>query len=236
MVETASHRTHGPRIQGYVQREEFIVDRCRGKRVLDLGMVANTCSETAARITTFPSSLHLKIVAVASSSVGVDYSCSEIEHLRQQYPSLCLYCGDVEHLDTVLEYEAKFDTVVMGNLIEHLSNPGRVLDHIAGVLIPGGEVIITCPNAFGLPKTLRFYIGRYWESADHVQSYTKHTLVTLLERHGYHCSSAWTALDRTPDSSARRRLYQMASPMLRLLPEVGGTLVVVANTNAQPVG
>lgn len=213
-------------IKGYINRIDSIVKLCRGKKVLDLGVVGETCADFDRRVASFPSSLHLRLAEEASYLVGVDHSAEEIESLKACY-KLNLYTADIEELSTAVGSESPFDVVVMGNVIEHLSNPGKALAEISRLLVNKGQIIVTCPNAFGAPNYLRFLIGRYYESQDHTQSYTKYTLANLLQRHGFYPVAAWTALDRTPRSFIRKAVYRLGSYVLRCFPELGGTLLMV---------
>jgi SAM-dependent methyltransferase len=80
--------------------------------------------------------------------------------------------------------EHTFDAVVLGDVIEHLPRPGDALDRIATLLAPGGAVCLMVPDAGSrLARTL----GRRWWSVipTHVQYFTRDSLRTLLERHGY---------------------------------------------------
>lgn len=213
--------------RGYVHRQDFIENRCRGKRVLDLGMVAATCEPTEQRIQFFPSSLHFRLAKVTCRLVGVDHAQSEIDEIKARFPNLTLYAGDVQELTRVVPIE-NFDVVVMGNLIEHLSNPGLALDQLHPYLTENSEIIVTCPNGFGLPRLVRFCAGLFQEGLDHVQSYTKHTLANLLTRHGYQVEEVWTGVDRDREGTREKLLFKIGSPILRHLPEVGGTLIIVA--------
>jgi SAM-dependent methyltransferase len=216
------------RVRGYVDRAEFIVDRCRGRRVLDLGVVGETCLTADARVAGFPSSLHTRIRDVAASVVGVDHSQTEVAALLAADPSLRLYAADVEAMAEPLADEAPFQAVIAGDVIEHLSNPGLALEQAHRVLEPGGSLIVSSPNAYGAPNYARFLLGRYAEGADHVQSYTKYTLANLLERHDFEISGVWTGIDHWPRSAAKRSLYTVAMLALKALPALGGTLIVVA--------
>ena len=84
-------------------------------------------------------------------------------------------------------------------------------------------------NAFGLPNYLRFVTGRFREGAGHVAAQNKWTLTQLLGRHGFTVDGIWTSLDRIPRAPRKRRLYAVLALGLRALPELGGTLVVVAH-------
>jgi SAM-dependent methyltransferase len=79
---------------------------------------------------------------------------------------------------------APFDAIVLGDVIEHLPDPGRALDRIAGRLAPGGALLLTLPDA---GSALARRMGRRWWSVipTHVQHFTRGSLTTLLRRHGY---------------------------------------------------
>jgi 2-polyprenyl-3-methyl-5-hydroxy-6-metoxy-1,4-benzoquinol methylase len=228
MPPTQLDRSRALKVKGYVNRPDFIVARCRGKRVLDLGVDGETTQNSKARLGAFPSSLHLRLAEAASYLVGIDHAKAEIDALASMHPALHLRTGDAERLHSALAEEGPFDVAVAGDIIEHLANPGAALRELAAVLEENGMLIVSAPNAFGAPNYLRFLSGRYFEGPDHVQSYNKFTLANLLGRTGFVVSEVWTALDRIPSSLPRRRFYRVASTVLRALPELGGTLVVVA--------
>ena len=79
---------------------------------------------------------------------------------------------------------SSFDAVVLGDVIEHLPRPGDALDRIAGLLAPGGILALMVPDA---GSRLARAMGRRWWSVipTHVQYFTRDSLRTLLERHGY---------------------------------------------------
>ena len=117
---------------------------------------------------------------------------------------------------------------MLGDIIEHVDNAGVALDAAASMLEPGGTVVVTCPNAFGLPNFIRFLLGRFHEGDDHVASYNKWTLAHLLQRHGFAIDSVWTALDRPPRTRLKASVYKLLAGLLRAAPELGGTLVMTA--------
>jgi len=217
------------RVRAYVNREQFIESFVAGKRVLDCGAVGMTCYADMQRLESLPRSLHWRIARRASGAVGIDTAADVIAAAMKRFPSMDLRAISITEADTALAGEPPFDVVVLGDIIEHLDNPGRALDAAGALLRPGGNVIVTCPNAFGLPNYLRFLSGRFREGKDHVAAQNKWTLAQLLARHGFVVDGVWTSLDRTPVTPGRRRLYEALSIGLRIFPELGGTLVVVAH-------
>src|ERR1700712_2269775 len=61
--------------------------------------------------------------------------------------------GDVmtlaEHLDG-----RRFDTVICGELIEHLERPYDFLRGLRDVVAPGGRLVLSTPNPLGFPVVL----------------------------------------------------------------------------------
>lgn len=55
--------------------------------------------------------------------------------------------------------EATFDTVIAGELIEHLINPAQFLSELKYVLKLGGRVILTTPNPWSITYVIREWLG-----------------------------------------------------------------------------
>jgi SAM-dependent methyltransferase len=214
----------------YVERDAFILDRARGRKVLDCGVIGATELPREQRLALIPKQLHWRIAAEADA-VGTDLDAELVDAVQARYPQLRLVAADMEQI----RLEETFDLVIMGDLIEHLNNPGAALERASDLLAPGGELLISCPNALGLPNYLRFLAGRFREGGDHVHSFNCWTLENLLKRHGFRVTSMQTALDRKPVSRWKRALVAVVRPLLRAFPKLGGTLVVTAvHTQSAP--
>jgi 2-polyprenyl-3-methyl-5-hydroxy-6-metoxy-1,4-benzoquinol methylase len=146
-----------------------------GKDVLDCGCVGTQESGIHT-----PKFLHKKMVEFAKSVVGVDLSADGIEQLRKS--GFNVVCGDLEKIDI----GKRFDVIVAGDLIEHLSNPGMFLDNMKKHLRQDGVLILHTPNAFGITRFFHMLTKKHVEvNPDHACYYDVLTISQLLKRHGY---------------------------------------------------
>lgn len=80
--------------------------------------------------------------------------------------------------------ESGFDAVFLGDVIEHLPDPGAALDRVAALLADGGVLAMALPDA---GSRLARRMGPRWWSVipTHVQYFTRNSMRVLLDRHGY---------------------------------------------------
>lgn len=79
----------------------------------------------------------------------------------------------------------KFDTIVAGELIEHLSNPGLFIENAKRHLKPGGRIVITTPYPFCIAYFLNAF-ARFPDTCpnhEHTQWFCPQTLTCLAERY-----------------------------------------------------
>ena len=87
-------------------------------------------------------------------------------------------------VDVVESPEGPFDAIALGDVIEHLPDPGAVLDRLAGLLAPNGVIWIATPDAGSRVARL---LGRRWWSVipTHLHLFNRRSLTRLLDRHGF---------------------------------------------------
>jgi 2-polyprenyl-3-methyl-5-hydroxy-6-metoxy-1,4-benzoquinol methylase len=170
--------------------------------------------------------LHSKLREVTKDLVGIDYDKLTIEELKTIGYSEIIY-GDVESLD-VITIPKTFDIIVCGDLIEHLSQPGKMLEGVKPFMNQSTEIIITTPNAFGILNFIRNIFNRYKEGNDHVLSFNIYTLRNLLKRHGFIIKDTFTCYNKPPNKKLERLIFAVGSQLFNIFPKYGGTLLVTA--------
>ena len=160
----------------YQPKTEFIRARVVGKTVLDLGCVQHSLD----RLFQAPDRwLHNVIRENATSVLGVDILEKEIAELQRM--GYNMLAGDA----TTLRLAERFDVVVCGDLIEHLTNPGALLETIAYHLKPDGVGLITTPNPFAADRFFNvFFDGWTGINPEHTCWFCPQTIYQLAERTG----------------------------------------------------
>jgi len=132
----------------------------RGRRILDIG-----CSEGI---------LALLLARAGKQVLGIDVEPAAIaaaNDMVNSEPSLVRDRIDLRVADALgveLEKE-RFDTVILGEVIEHLADPSAILEGAQAFLKPRGRLVLTTP--FG-----------YFPHRDHQQEFRTTELVRLLDR------------------------------------------------------
>ena len=122
------------------------------------------------------------------ATVGVEPSAFASAFARQRL-RLEIRPGD---LFTASIEPSSFDAVVLGDVIEHLPDPGRALERVASLTVPGGVLYLTLPDA---GSRIAGLLGARWWSVipTHVQYFTRASLERLLARHGWELLELSTA-------------------------------------------
>ncbi len=166
-------------------RVSAIMEACRGKRVLHLGC---TNSPYTAESIQEGSLLHSRIAEIAQSVHGFDNDTASLEMMRKAGHE-SLHEADLENLEET-GFSEEVDVIVAGEMIEHLSNPGRFLDGVKTMMGPETILLITTINAYSALRNLQYALrGRGGVNEpvhpDHVAYYSYSTLRLLLDRSGF---------------------------------------------------
>jgi hypothetical protein len=140
-----------------VDRAEFLLSQCKDHVVLDIGASGP---------------MHDAIVKVAATCYGIDRTDGD-----------GIVGVDLNDVHVSLPVYADVTLVICGEVLEHLSNPGWLLDRLRAAYPV--TTIITVPNAFSEIARLKLADGHESVNRDHTCWFSWKTLSVLLERHGY---------------------------------------------------
>jgi SAM-dependent methyltransferase len=116
-----------------------------------------------------------ELARTAASVVGVDANPDVHEHARLRYRRRNLRFVR----DLVERFSWPCDAVVFLQTIEHVADPGAVLEHFGAMLRPGGTVIISTPNVLTLAPAGAARSGNPW----HVREYRPEEFAALCRSH-----------------------------------------------------
>lgn len=126
----------------------------------------------------------------------------------------------------------KHDMIVISEVIEHLyTSPVRVLSFLRTLLLPGGFILITVPNALAISKRLRMLIGRHpyemiresRENPGHFREYTQHELIDAGAKAGFEFVSSW--LENY--SPSKNMVFNALTSIVSIFPGLRQGLIVI---------
>jgi 2-polyprenyl-3-methyl-5-hydroxy-6-metoxy-1,4-benzoquinol methylase len=152
--------------ENYWYQRHLVVYEWIGRRVGGLRVVDMACGEG------YGSDL---LARTAAHVVGVDANPEAHEHARLRYsrPNLRFERNLVELFDEPC------DAVVFLQTIEHVANPGAVLEHFKAMVGPGGMVVVSTPNVLTLAPAGAEKSGNPW----HLKEYRPAEFRALCEAH-----------------------------------------------------
>ncbi len=165
-----------------VDRSEFLVELARNKKVTHVGFVDSGCW---AYHSNFDSWLHEHLDKSAASLIGLDLDEAGVERAKEMgFAAFAVDCSD-DAAVAALGLEPS-ELVVAGEIIEHLDDSGSFLEGLHSLVEPGGQLVVTTPNASGLLNAgAAAFAGYEVNHPDHVTLYSCFTLINLLSRHGW---------------------------------------------------
>lgn len=164
-----------------VDRIDYLVDLAKGRRVIHVGFVDTGCRTMQERANSW---LHAHLDDVATSLVGIDVDEIGVHDAEaagfEAYAADCRVPEALEALGL-----APAQVVIAGEVIEHVDDPGAFLAGLHTLVAPGGQLVVTTPNAYGLFNVLASLAHREINHPDHVMMFTWCTLTNLAARHGW---------------------------------------------------
>jgi SAM-dependent methyltransferase len=145
--------------QRHVAVYDWVAGQVAGRRVIDMASGEGYGADLLA--------------SRAASVVGVEANPDAFEHARLRYRR-----ANLRFERSMVEvYAEPCDAVVFLQTIEHLEDPGAVLDHFRSMLRPGGTAYVSTPNVLTLAPEGAEKSGNPW----HVREYRAEEFRALCE-------------------------------------------------------
>lgn len=210
----------------YVSVEEWLLSYAHGQTVLHLGCAGDLLRYGKSAC------LHYRLSTVCTNLYGVELDKTALQVVKDWVPEdqdgrIRYYCGDVAELDK-FAIQQKFTLILAGSIIEHLSNPGLMLQHMRSLCRDDGKVVIVTPHVFGLMQFVRVAMkADEAVNREHTCWFSIMTLTELCSRYGlkpieWHTGYGWQS------PSLRWRVQRaLGVPLFRVVPRLGGSLIGV---------
>lgn len=180
-----------------------------GGNILDIGCVQHDADERSS-----DEWVHDYLRVKGDRVVGIDYLADEVDAL--QNAGYDVVCADAQDFDL----GETFETVVAGEIIEHLSDIGGFLDSVLTHLEANGQLLLTTPNPWAFHRFKQALVNDDVRcNSEHTAWFDERTLCQVLRRHGF----AVDAVDyiRPSDAGVSQLLYDLGRET------IGGTSLLV---------
>lgn len=158
-----------------IQREEYsdwLLNKAEGINVLDIGAIEHNLEYARSQ-----NWKHKKLIQHAKKVVGVD--------ILEKYAEILNKEGfDIRVCDATSDkyLGEKFDLVIMGDVIEHVSNPIKLVEFSIRHLKDGGEVIIKTPNPYYISSIKKKIRGKPFVNLEHISWITPTMMLEIARR------------------------------------------------------
>lgn len=212
----------------YVSSEEWILKQCKDKTVLHLGCAGDSTLQLGQE-----ACLQFQLSKVAKKILGIEINKDSLKKILPFCPesdTVKYIIGNVEQLDKLNIKEEKFDIILAGSIIEHLSNPGLMLNSVRPFCHSGVEnethLLIITPHVWGLLQFLRVAFTRNEAvNPEHSCWFSIPTLTELCSRYGFIPSEYKTGYGYRQPSVKWTIMKFFGTLFFRFYPHLGGSLI-----------
>jgi 2-polyprenyl-3-methyl-5-hydroxy-6-metoxy-1,4-benzoquinol methylase len=133
---------------------------------------------------------YLKQIGIAIEAIAVDLF--EDQKNKQNYKQLDNFIfGNIEEVE-LNQYNNYFDLILLPDVLEHLIEPGKVLNKLKNYLKQDGQILVSMPNIRHYSALKKIFIEgdfKYEESGifdyTHMRFYCRKNIKDLIENSGF---------------------------------------------------
>ncbi|MGQ4648737.1 methyltransferase domain-containing protein [Lyngbya aestuarii] len=163
----------------YPGRYEFLIKHYKKGKILDIGNIGGI------RGTGISNSFHAKFQSTVAAD-SIVYGLDLFEPLADSQTAF--NNQTTANIEEGIPFEPKFfDTVYMGQVLEHVKNPYFVLCEVHRVLQDSGIFIFDVPNPYSVSRILSYALLKKEDLGDptHICFLTPASILKLLDLSGY---------------------------------------------------
>ncbi|WP_279245306.1 class I SAM-dependent methyltransferase [Candidatus Litorirhabdus singularis] len=164
----------------YISPRTDLLEQIRGDglSVLDVGCATGSNGK------------YLLDKGIAQEVVGFEFDPEMAAIANQFYAQVHIGDLDVIDVDQLLG-DRQFDYIILGDVLEHLKSPWKLLSTFVNRLSENGRIIISLPNIQHIDMFIHVYIKGVWPYNDrgifdrtHLRFFTLKTMLQLIEGAG----------------------------------------------------
>lgn len=199
-----------PKTSLVTNRNIWLLDRCRGKKVLHIGCVDSGMTQHRIEMREL---LHDRLQVVSADVVGIDIDTAGISTMQGLGFTKLLAVDISESPSLVSSYVKDImgncDVIICGEVLEHVPNYGQFLNGIREVAkIFDASVILTVPNAFSMRSMFGVMAGVEIVHPDHKCYFSWKTLSVLLNQQGFELEEILYYSNQDSSSSLIKRFMK----------------------------
>lgn len=205
----------------------FLMLKAQDKDVLNVGAAGNASVYLPDRPHQW---LHTRLIDVAADVVGLDLDPVEIGIAAGH--GVVIEQGNCEDA----QLGRKFDFIVMLEVIEHVDNLATAIHNLLDHLKPGGELVMTTPNATHIGNIIDAFLRRpanvFWQ---HVNLFTPEHFQAFCDRHGIDlCEVKYFTFDTPGGGLSVRAKTALIKAFGLLSPRLHSSFAVTLRKRNQP--
>jgi hypothetical protein len=165
------------------KRVSYLCEIAKGKRIVHLGCLDH--KELIDDKVNAKQWLHKELTEVSSACIGIDINTETLNYVKEKYGIDNILIADMMKTSIPEISNHQWDYAILGELLEHISNPTAFLksirDSYEGCI---DKIIITVPNAFTQSNFRNSNKNKEVINSDHKFWFTPYTLASVMSASG----------------------------------------------------